>query len=130
MGLTAFAVHHESAPTRLHLVGVNGAAFACIATAALNSGTFSSLTVETQGFRFGSITAIRDVNLLPGAVKYGDLPAYLALCTPTPLTILGETPDSAPMVALAGNTEDSPIEWLASDAAADSISQSLITKFG
>ena len=44
------------------------------------------------GFRFGDITEIRDVNLLPGAVKYGDVPALLALCAPTPLTISEATP--------------------------------------
>ena len=44
------------------------------------------------GFRFGDITEIRDVNLLPGAVRYGDVPALLALCAPTPLTISEATP--------------------------------------
>ena len=31
------------------------------------------------------LSQYRDVNLLPGAVKYGDLPSLLALCAPTPV---------------------------------------------
>ena len=33
-----------------------------------------ALAVDTGGFRFGRITEIRDPDLWPGAVKYGDLP--------------------------------------------------------
>ena len=31
-------------------------------------------------FRFENIKDVADENLLPGAVKYGGLPAFLALC--------------------------------------------------
>ena len=61
---------------------------------AVGGSAVTSLSVDTQGFRFGSITDIRDVNLLPGAVKYGDLPALLALCAPAALTVVGEQPES------------------------------------
>jgi hypothetical protein len=45
--------------------------------------------VDTGGFRFSSVTAIDDAAMLPGAVKYGDLPGFLALAT-TPLWLAGE----------------------------------------
>ena len=78
--------------------------------------------MDATGFRFGDITEIRDVNLLPGAAKYGDVPALLALCAPTPLTIseatppltaaaYGVAPDAAPV--RAGGDESSLVEhWL------------------
>ncbi|MAQ90278.1 MAG: hypothetical protein CMM03_10520, partial [Rhodopirellula sp.] len=44
----------------------------------------------TQGFRFGAITQYGDVNFLPGAIKYGDLPGILALNAPHRLIIVGE----------------------------------------
>jgi hypothetical protein len=49
------------------------------------------VAIDTGGFRFSGITDIRDVNLWPGAVKYGDLPAVLALVAPRPLRLTGES---------------------------------------
>ena len=62
------------------------AATAC----AQSQGAIASLAISTRGKRFGSITQVRDVNLLPGAVKYGDIPAILALCAPSKLWLGGE----------------------------------------
>ena len=87
------------------------------------------------GFRFGDITEIRDVNLLPGALKYGDVPALLALCAPTPLTIseatppltaavYGVSPDAAPV--RPGGDESSLVgHWLAQWGAEDEESPKL-----
>jgi hypothetical protein len=33
-------------------------------------------------FRFDRVTGVTDENLLPGALKYGGTPAFLALCAP------------------------------------------------
>ena len=46
--------------------------------------------METDGFRFANLTSYRDANCLPGALKYGDLPALLALAAPNPLWIAAE----------------------------------------
>ncbi len=83
------AVAGIAGPAGVHLIGYSHPAGAIVAAAGAlcEAGTLSSIAVQTDGFRFSDITAIRDVNLLPGAVKYGDLPALLALCAPTPLTI-------------------------------------------
>ncbi len=48
------------------------------------------LALWTGAFRFAPITDIRDPNLWPGAVKYGDLPGLLGACAPVPLTLGGE----------------------------------------
>jgi hypothetical protein len=45
--------------------------------------------IDTGGFRFSSVTAIDDAAMLPGAVKYGDVPGFLALAT-SPLWLGGE----------------------------------------
>ena len=47
--------------------------------------------IDTQGFRFADLKSYRDVNFLPGVVKYGDLPGLLALSAPLPLWITGES---------------------------------------
>jgi hypothetical protein len=45
--------------------------------------------IDTGGFRFSSVAAIDDAAMLPGAVKYGDLPGFLALAA-SPLWLAGE----------------------------------------
>ncbi len=39
------------------------------------------------------------LDMLPGAVKYGDLPGMLSLAAPTPLWIGGEGSSAPPLVA-------------------------------
>ena len=53
------------------------------------------------GFRFANLASYRDVNFLPGAVKYGELPALLALSAPQRLLVLGETEASLDTVIAA-----------------------------
>lgn len=89
--LISFVKHHESKPEQISLLALDGqtgllAAAAC----AQSGGAVQRLAVSTNGFRFGSITDIRDVNLLPGAVRYGDVPFLLALCAPAALWLGGE----------------------------------------
>jgi hypothetical protein len=53
------------------------------------------VVVDTGGYRFESdCISIRDPDLLPGAVRYGDVPALLALAAASataPLLIIGES---------------------------------------
>lgn len=110
--LISFAAYHEDQPKAIHLVGGNGAAAAAAAACALSSEKVSALSVDTQGYRFASITDIRDVNLLPGAVKYGDLPALLALCAPASLTITGETAATIPVTVAAYQAAGSSLQFV------------------
>jgi dienelactone hydrolase len=99
--LTSSTVYHEQAPDQVHLVGVNGAGAIVAAAGAIAGGKVSSVAVDTAGFRFATITDYRDVNLLPGAVKYGDVPAMLALCAPVKLAVAGESADTVPLATAA-----------------------------
>ena len=81
-----------------HLCGLGGTA-AALATAACvkanglqqSEPPVAALAVDTQGFRFErDVGSIYDANFLPGAVKYGDLPALLELTAPPPLWLAGE----------------------------------------
>ena len=51
------------------------------------------LAIATGHFRFANITSIDDPDFLPGAAKYGDLEALLALSAPNDLWIGGESPN-------------------------------------
>ncbi|MBL8817568.1 MAG: acetylxylan esterase [Planctomyces sp.] len=90
LSLISFAKSHSEMPTEIHLVGLHGAGPIVAAACAMSKGAVSGCAIDTEEFRFATITNIRDVNLLPGAVKYGDVPALLALCAPTRMAVLGE----------------------------------------
>lgn len=85
-----FIRHHDYSPARVDLVATGGAGPWAIGAAAVAREAVDALAVDTGGFRFGRITEIRDPDLWPGAVKYGDLPGLLALCAPVPLWLAGE----------------------------------------
>lgn len=90
--LTAIAAakSHESMPTAIHLVGTGRCAVYAAAAAVQAGADVSKLVVQTDGYRLGSVTDIRDVMLWPGGLRYGDLPGLLALRAPRPLLIAGD----------------------------------------
>ena len=106
--LCAFILHDEHAPKQVHLVGVHGAGPWVAAARAQLGGKVGRAAVDTQGFRFRNLKSYRDVNFLPGAVKYGDLPALLALASPHELWIAGENANVPPVVRAAYDAMSRP----------------------
>ncbi|MEX0936770.1 MAG: alpha/beta hydrolase family protein [Pirellulales bacterium] len=104
--LTLLAYIHgdEQQAEKIHLVGVAGAGPWAAAAAAQSQSAIESLAIDTQGFRFAALTSYRDANFLPGAVRYDDLPALLALAR-------------APRLGLAGESQVPPIVRAARKAA-------------
>ena len=100
LALIALVRDDARQPVRQILVaGMEGAGAIAATATALAPGAVHALVCDTEGFRFGKLENVWDVNFLPGAAKYGDLPAILGLCAPVKTTVLGETKDSAPGVA-------------------------------
>jgi hypothetical protein len=99
--LVSFARSDEFGAKRIHLVGVNGAGPWAAAARAGAGDEVDVTAIDTEGFRFADLESYRDVNFLPGAVKYGDLPALLALAAPHKLWISGETEKSLGVVTAA-----------------------------
>jgi dienelactone hydrolase len=98
LALVSFARSHESKPEHIDLVGLNGAGPWVAATAALAGSAVDRLAIDTAGFRFRRLTAFDDAAFLPGIVKYGDVPALLALAAPHPLWLAGEKGESGGLV--------------------------------
>lgn len=117
---------HEQSPAKIHVVGVNGAGIIAAAACAIAGDAVSSISIDTAGYRFVSITEIRDVNLLPGAVKYGDVPAILALCAPTKLNVAGETAESVAITESAYKASSAAPEFLPSGNDSASIVDGLL----
>ncbi len=72
------------------LIGLRAAGPIVAAARALAGGAVDRAAIDTQGFRFGSVTDLHDVRFLPGGAKYGDLPGMLSLSAPHKLWIAGE----------------------------------------
>jgi dienelactone hydrolase len=73
------------------LVALDGPSAAWAALAAASAPELvDRAAFVTDGFRFDSVTSMEDAAFLPGSVKYGDLPAMLAVLAPKPLWIGGD----------------------------------------
>lgn len=88
--LLAFVCEQQPRPKQVALVGMNGAGPLAAAAAAQAGSAVERVAVDTDGFRFVDLTSYRDPNFIPGPVKYGDLPALLALGAPHKLWLAGE----------------------------------------
>ena len=81
----------ESDSASVSILATGRAAILSAAAIAQSQGLVESAALDTQGFRFGDLTDVYDIDFLPGAVKYGDVPGLLSLCGPTRLSLAGET---------------------------------------
>lgn len=89
--LVAFCRFSKYEPASVTLIGLGPQSGALAAAASFQSGAaIDKVAIGTGGFRFAAITDIRDPMLAPGAVRYGDLPALLALSAPRPMWLAGE----------------------------------------
>jgi hypothetical protein len=89
--MAAIAALRKEAPTaKIILVGSQGAGAVAAATAALSKESLAGLVVDTEGFRFASLDDQWNPLFVPGAVKYGDLPALLRLSDSLKPAVLGE----------------------------------------
>lgn len=91
--------HEQYRAQRVILVGVEGAGAIAAAAASLAPSAVNRLLADTEGFRFEKLTNVWDVNFIPGAGKYGDIPGLFALCSATPTTIIHEDPKAMSGVA-------------------------------
>ncbi len=95
--LISFVKNNERKPEHIDLVGLGGAGRWVAAAAAQAGDAIDRVAIDTAGFRFRNLTTFDDADFLPGIVKYGDLPALIALIAPRPLWLAGETAPPAPV---------------------------------
>ena len=80
----------------VHLVGIGREAGPIVAAAAAactggqDSRLIDRVAIFTAGFRFTEVTRFDDPMMLPGAVRYGDVPFLLALNAPRVMWLGGE----------------------------------------
>ncbi len=96
--LVKFIGANERRSSRIVLVGIAGAGPVVAAARALCRDQVTKAVIEPRGFRFGNLLDFRDPDFLPGGAKYGDLPGMLALATPAPAWVIGESPAALDLV--------------------------------
>jgi dienelactone hydrolase len=86
--LTAIAWCHQMGKnTVVHLVGWENCGLVALLAKALAREAVGRTAADLQQFSFHTLTDVADPRMLPGAVKYGDVPAFVALCAPDPLLV-------------------------------------------
>ena len=66
----------------LHVVGFGPMGVVAVLAKALAGDAVTKTAADLNQFRFENVKDVNDPMMLPGAVKYGGLPAFLALCSP------------------------------------------------
>ncbi|MDZ4289193.1 MAG: hypothetical protein U0984_14600, partial [Prosthecobacter sp.] len=79
-------IHPDKPAKQVLLAGTDGAGPVAAAAAAMLHEVAQGLALDLQGFSFAKLTSPWDINFVPGAVKYGDVPALLKLCEPMKVT--------------------------------------------
>lgn len=88
--LVSYSLHDQQQPKTVDLVGVAGAGPWVAAARAIAGKVVATAAIDTGGFRFVDLPSWRDPQFVPGSVKYGDVPALLALNAPNRLWVTGE----------------------------------------
>lgn len=102
--LNLIAVEKKRGAKKVHLIGSNGAAPWIAAAGAVGDGFEGKIALAGNVFRFADLTSYRDPNFLPGAVKYGDLPALVAQLNTHPLWFADGTVEVPTPVGFAFKT--------------------------
>ncbi|MDO5565734.1 MAG: hypothetical protein Q4G59_03685 [Planctomycetia bacterium] len=68
--------------SKLVLIALDGTGKYGAAAGFVCGKAIDAYALDTNGFRFANITRLDDLDMVPGAVKYGDVPLLLALVAP------------------------------------------------
>lgn len=98
---TSHGIADLSPNPKVHIAGLDGAGRWVAAAVAQAGNLVDRVALDTRRFRFERLSRVDDADFLPGAVKYGDLPALIGLCAPHPLWLVGEGSEPHGLVAAA-----------------------------
>ena len=126
LAVIAWFKRSRSASKEIDVVGLNGAGHLVTAAVAQAKGAVTRAVVNTEGFRFADLKDVYDINFMPGAAKYDDLPALLALTAPTRIWLAGEGQEAPPIVkaafAASGKSENlTTVSGASGDAAKQAV---------
>ncbi len=97
----AFARIRSRGDGSIRLAGYGRAGIWAALARALAGESVARALIEDDGFRFKDLTSMDDPMMLSGALKYGDVPAFLALGAPGGLAVLKDGAQPDPLVSAA-----------------------------
>jgi dienelactone hydrolase len=120
---------HNNPKIQIDVVGLNGTGPLVAAAVSQARGAVTRTAINTSGFRFADLKDVYDINFVPGAARYDDLPGLLALLVPTQLWLAGEGQQTPAIVrsaflaagkdknlttftGKARNTANATVKWL------------------
>jgi len=98
----------RSVSQEIDIVGLNGVGHIVIAAVGLAKKSIARTVVNTEGFRFAHLKDIYDIDFVPGAVKYNDLPGLVSLLAPNRIWLTGEGEKVPSIVKAAFATAGKP----------------------
>lgn len=112
----------------IHLVGWEGAGPWVAAARAVAGDAISRTVIDANQFRFEQITDVRDENLLPGAVKFGGLSAFIGLAAPGEVWAhnVASSTNDRPAKEMYGATGASSLKWSDRKATVDEVVEYLV----
>ncbi|MCH8217682.1 MAG: acetylxylan esterase [Planctomycetes bacterium] len=108
LAVIAWAQGDDLQSDEVALVGLHGSGPLVAAAVAQAQGAVAKASVNTRGFRFVDLEDVYDVNFMPGAAKYDDLPGLLALSAPTRMWLAGEGKEAPAIVKAAFASAGTP----------------------
>ncbi|MGD9645780.1 MAG: acetylxylan esterase [Pirellulales bacterium] len=109
LATVSFIRNYEAKPERVHVVATGEAAGWVALARAIAPSSLDRAALAPAGFRFGSASEFSDPNFVPGSVKYGDVPALVALAAPSELWLADGASETPQLVrdayAAAGATD-------------------------
>jgi len=91
---TIVALQQRDGVKQVHLVGTGeGGLWVALARSLLSADFDGATNVNLAGFQFSNLSGLQDPNLLPGALKYGDVPGLLSLAATGHVTVFGAAGD-------------------------------------
>jgi len=125
LAVIAWSGHSGLGPKEIDIVGLNGTGHLVSAAVAQAEGIVARAAINTEGFRFTGLTDVYDIDFMPGAAKYDDLPGLLTLAAPTRIWLAGEGKAVPHLVeaayAAAGNPENLTVFSGAGDVARQAV---------
>lgn len=107
--LTTIAFASKFAPRGdIHLVGLGEAGPWVVLAKAIAGDAIGRTVVSLNDFDFTQVDSTAHDMFLPGALKYGGMGTFLALCAPGELMLVGETPASLDWVRQAYRSAGEP----------------------
>lgn len=80
----------KSTSQEIDIIGLNGVGYIVSAAVGCAKESITRSAIDTEGFRFADLKDIYDINFMPGAAKYDDLPGLLSLAAPVRTWLTGE----------------------------------------